>query len=99
MAPEDEPDPGAASGGIPSAGGLLKAPGAGVGHRRGRYGLLLGAIIVVFAVQGVSSPDAAEQVFVSALLGVTLLLALWAAEARSIVIRVAVVIVLRRDRR
>ena len=50
-------------------------------HRQ-RYALLLAAIIVVFWIEGISQPSSAEQVLVSALLGVTLLLALWAAEAR-----------------
>jgi hypothetical protein len=50
--------------------------------RRERYGLLLGAIIVAFAVQGIAEPGAVEEVFVSVLLGATLLLALWAGDTK-----------------
>ena len=56
-------------------------------RRRERYGLLLGAIVVAFAVQGISSTNQTEQVIVSALLGATLLLSLWCAEAKPIVMR------------
>ena len=56
-------------------------------RRRERYGLLLGAIVLAFAVQGISSTDETEQVIVSALLGATLLLSLWCAEAKPIVMR------------
>jgi len=55
-------------------------------HRE-RFGLLLGAILTAFAIQGVSSPERWEEVLVSALLGVTLLLALWTAEAKPALIR------------
>jgi hypothetical protein len=61
--------------------------------RRERFGLLLGAILAAFAVQGVASPEKWEEVLVAALLGVTLLLALWTADARSSIIRGAAVIV------
>jgi hypothetical protein len=61
---------------------------AGEGQRE-RYGLLLGAIVSAFLVQGISTPGAVEQVVVSALLGATLLLALWAADVRPRVMRVA----------
>ncbi len=52
--------------------------------RRGRerYGLLLGAIVTAFAVQGIASPGPWEQVVVSALLGATLVLALRAGDVR-----------------
>jgi len=59
---------------------------------RARYGLLLGAIILAFAVQGVATPEAWEQVLVSVLLSITLLLALWTAEARPRSVRGALVI-------
>ena len=62
-------------------------------RRRERYGLLLGAIVVAFAVQGISSTNQTEQVIVSALLGATLLLALWCAEAKPIVMRGAALVV------
>jgi hypothetical protein len=62
--------------------------------RRERYGLLLGAIMAAFAVQGIATAGPWEQMFVTALLAATLLLALWAAEARPRVVRVAVVVAL-----
>jgi ion channel len=61
--------------------------------RRERYGLLLVAILVAFVVQGVASPAAWEEVLVTALLGVTLLLSLWTADARPSVVRAGVLIV------
>ena len=61
--------------------------------QRERFGLLLGAILTAFAIQGVASPEKWEEVIVAALLGVTLLLALWTADARPRIIRAAVVIV------
>src|SRR5205807_6886183 len=51
-------------------------------RRRERYGLLLAALVAAFAVQGIASPGPWEQVLVSVLLAVTLLLALRAAEAK-----------------
>jgi hypothetical protein len=60
--------------------------------RRERYGALLLAILVAFAVQGVAKPGKVEQVVVSALLAATLLLALWAGDARPRVKRGAVII-------
>ena len=61
-------------------------------HRE-RYGLLLGAIIVAFAIQGIAEPGKIEQILVAVLLGATLLLALWVADAKPKVMRPAVVIV------
>lgn len=59
-------------------------------HRhRERYGLLLGATVGAFLVQGVATPGPWEAVVVSALLGATLILALWAADAKLEVSRVA----------
>ena len=63
------------------------------GRRRERYGLLLGAIILAFSIQGIATPSDWEQVVVSALLGTTLLLALWTADAKPRVMRPAVGIV------
>lgn len=60
--------------------------------KRERYGLLLAAILAAFALQGVATPGPWEQVVVTLLLAGTLLLALWAAEARPIVIRIALLI-------
>lgn len=61
-------------------------------HRE-RFGLLLVAILAAFAIQGVASPEKWEEVLIAALLGVTLLLALWTADARPRIIRGAAVIV------
>jgi hypothetical protein len=61
-------------------------------HRE-RYGLLLGAIIVAFAIQGIAEPGKVEQILVAVLLGATLLLALWVADAKPRVMWPAVVIV------
>ena len=61
-------------------------------HRE-RYGLLLGAIIVAFAIQGIAEPGKFEEIFVSTLLGATLLLALWAADTKPRVMWPAVAIV------
>jgi Ion channel len=61
------------------------------GHRE-RYGLLLLAIITAFAVQGIAEEGRYEQVLVSALLATTLLLALWAADARPRVMWVAMAV-------
>ncbi len=59
---------------------------------RARFGLLLGAIIAAFAVQGIATPGRWEQVFVSALLATTLLLALWVARVRPAVMTPMVLI-------
>ena len=62
-------------------------------RRRERYGLLLGAIILAFSIQGIATPSDWEQVLVSALLGMTLLLALWTADAKPVVLRAAIVVI------
>ncbi|HEX5193826.1 MAG TPA: potassium channel family protein [Solirubrobacteraceae bacterium] len=59
-------------------------------HLRKRYGVLLLAILAAFALQGIASPGRWEQIVVSTLLAATLLLALWAAEAKPRVMRPAV---------
>jgi hypothetical protein len=64
-----------------------------VGDRVGRFALLLAALITAFGVEGVASPARWEQVLVSGLLGATLLLALWAADVRPRLIRLAAVVV------
>jgi hypothetical protein len=61
-------------------------------HRE-RYGLLLGAIVVAFAIQGIAEPGKAEEVLVSVLLGATLLLALWAGDTKPRVMWPAVLVV------
>jgi hypothetical protein len=60
--------------------------------RRDRFGLLLGATLAAFAVEGISTPGVWNQMIVTVLLSATLLLALWAADARQIVMRVAAVV-------
>jgi hypothetical protein len=54
--------------------------------------LLLGAIVVAFAFEGIASPNEWQEVVISALLGATLLLALWAAEVRPLVLRFGAVV-------
>jgi hypothetical protein len=54
--------------------------------------LLLGAIIVAFALEGIATPNEWQEVVISALLGSTLLLALWAAEVRPLVLRLGFVV-------
>ncbi len=61
-------------------------------RRRERYGLLLGALVVAFALEGIATPGPWEQVAVSALLATTLLFALRAAESKPMVMRPAVAI-------
>jgi hypothetical protein len=64
-----------------------------VRRRRERYGVLLGAIIIAFAVQGIAEPAPWEQIFMTTLLGITMLLAFWAGDAKPVVTRPAIVIV------
>ena len=56
---------------------------------RQRYGLLLLAISAAFFLQGIANPGPWEQVFVTALLALTLLGALWAADSAPTVMRPA----------
>lgn len=51
-------------------------------RRRERYGVLLGAIIIAFTIQGVAEPGEWQQIVTSVLLGVTLLLAFFAADMK-----------------
>jgi Ion channel len=86
----------------PTTGPLLRSAGPATAlasgsseasrRRRERYGLLLVALIAAFAVQGIASPGPWEEVLVSMLLGLTLLLALRAAEAKPRVMHPAVAI-------
>jgi hypothetical protein len=69
---------------------LIGAPGSD----RQRYGLLLLAIVLAFSVQGIATPGRWEEVAVTVLLGITLLLALWAADARPWLVRAAAVVVI-----
>src|SRR6059058_2132197 len=58
-------------------------------NRRERYGLLLGAILGSFGMQGIAAPGRWQQIVITALLATTLVLALWAANARRSVMRAA----------
>ena len=60
--------------------------------RRDRFGLLLGATMAAFAIEGIATPRVWDQVVVTALLAGTLVLALWAADAKPIVVRAAAVV-------
>jgi hypothetical protein len=60
--------------------------------RRERYGLLLAAILVSFAFQGIASPGQWQEIVITALLGTTLVLAFWAAKARRSVMLVAMAV-------
>jgi len=55
--------------------------------------LLLGAILIAFGIQGIAEPGKFEEIFISSLLGATLLLALWAADTKPRVMWPAVLIV------
>jgi hypothetical protein len=56
---------------------------------RQRYGLVLTALVAVFLIQGIAEPSGVEEVLVSVLLGITLMLALWTTKAHSSVIVLA----------
>jgi Ion channel len=71
---------------------VAPAKPSNVGSRE-RFGLLLGAIAIAFAVQGIATPSEWQEVVISALLGSTLLLALWASEVPPIRLRIGVVFV------
>jgi ion channel len=77
---------------LPVTSGYLRHRGAGSRRARQRYGLLLIAIVSAFLVQGIASPAPWEQVFVTALLALTLLLALWAANTRQRLMQLAMAI-------
>ena len=55
--------------------------------------MLLAAIVVAFAVQGIAEPGRVEEVLVSVLLGATLLLALRVADAKPRIVAPAILIV------
>jgi hypothetical protein len=61
-------------------------------ERRERFGLLLGALIGAFAVEGVTEPGPWGQVIVTALLATTLILAFWVAEVRPRFMQLAVAV-------
>jgi hypothetical protein len=66
--------------------------GRSSGEERARFGLLLGAIITAFAVEGIATPGKWEQLFVAVLLSATLVLSMRVAEARPKVIWGAVIV-------
>jgi uncharacterized membrane protein len=59
------------------------------GSRRERYALLLGVLVLSFAVQGISTPGPGEQVLVTVLLATALQLAWWTADAKPQVMRIS----------
>jgi Ion channel len=61
-------------------------------ERRTRFGLLLVAVVAVFAIQGIATPGRWEQLVVAVLLAVTLMLALRVAYVRPAVMRVGYVL-------
>lgn len=66
--------------------------GRSSGGERTRFGLLLLAIVVAFAVQGIATPGKWEQLFVAVLLAATLLLSMRVAEARPRVLQVVAIV-------
>ena len=62
-------------------------------ENRTRFGLLLLAIILAFAIQGIADPGPWEQFIVAMLLGATLLLSIAVAQMRVHLMRSAVVVV------
>ena len=72
-----------------STGGSSERPLRRPGARR--YALLLATIFASFAIEGIASPAAWEQLLVTCLLGATLLLALWVVEAKPAVLRAAAI--------
>jgi hypothetical protein len=61
-------------------------------QRRERYGLLMLAILASFGFQGIANPGKWQEIVITALLATTLVLALWAANARTWVIRLAIAV-------
>lgn len=59
--------------------------------RRDRYGVLLAATVTTFAIEGIANPEVWDQVLITALLGATLVLALWAADVKPRVLRVVMI--------
>ncbi len=62
-------------------------------RRRERYGVLLGAIVIAFAIEGIAEPAEWEQILTTALLGITTLLAFLAADVKPLYMRPAIVVV------
>jgi hypothetical protein len=61
-------------------------------RRRERYGLLLVALIAGFAIQGIANPGPFQQIVITILLAVTLLLSFWAADVGPKIMRPAVLL-------
>ena len=61
-------------------------------ERRTRFGLLLLALIAVFAIEGIATPGRWEQVILAILLAVTLVLSMLVADARPRVTRIMAVL-------
>jgi hypothetical protein len=59
---------------------------------RERYGLLLFAIVTAFVLEGVATPSPVNQLVISIVLSATLLLALWACDAKPRVVQAAGVV-------
>jgi hypothetical protein len=70
----------------------LTADPEGAETRRERYGLLLLAILASFGFQGIAADGKWQQIVITTLLATTLVLALWAANARQWVIRLAIAV-------
>jgi len=66
----------------------------GSAERRKRFGVLLVALVAVFALEGISEPGPWQQAISSALLAVTLVLSLAVAEVRPSVLRPVAVLTL-----
>jgi hypothetical protein len=62
-------------------------------RHRERYGVLLGALVLAFGIQGIAQPGRWEQLLVSVLLAVTLLLSFWAADVKVWVLRAGMLVV------
>lgn len=60
---------------------------------RQRYGGLLLAVVLAFAIEGIAEPGRWEQLLICILLGTTLLLAVWVAEPRPGVMRAVMILV------
>jgi hypothetical protein len=63
-------------------------------ERRARFGLLLGAVAVAFAIEGIATPNEWQEAFISVLLGSTVVLALWSAEVPPLGLRIGVAVVI-----
>jgi hypothetical protein len=75
---------------MPSASAHLQTFNAIAESERDRYGLLLGILFATFGIQGATSNQGWVRILVTALLGAALVVALWAADARPVLTRLAV---------